>query len=81
MKTFKEMLFIPDSECFKKLPSPEDLKYRIIISTKPPKEYLEDKSVNDKEDNLHKRKDSEEDEWGNEPAELIEEHEDVGTVS
>ncbi|KAL6203408.1 hypothetical protein ACLB2K_027108 [Fragaria x ananassa] len=79
MKTFKEMLFIPDSECFKKLPSPEDLKYRIIISTKPPKEYLEDKSVNDKKDNLHKRKDSEEDEWGNEPAELIEEHEDVGT--
>ncbi|KAM5583238.1 phosphoinositide phospholipase C 4 [Rosa sericea] len=77
MKTFKDMLFIPDSECFKKLPSPEELKYRIIISTKPPKEYLEDKSVDDKVDNLHKRKDSEEDAWGNEPSELMEEHEDV----
>ncbi|PRQ34506.1 putative phosphoinositide phospholipase C [Rosa chinensis] len=79
MKTFKDMLFIPDSECFKKLPSPEELKYRIIISTKPPKEYLEDKCVTVKADNIHKRKDSEEDAWGNEPSELTEEHEDVDT--
>lgn len=74
-------MFIPDSECFKELPSPEELKYRIIISTKPPKEYLEDKSINDKADNLHKRKDSDEDEWGNEPSELKEEHEDADMVS
>jgi phosphatidylinositol phospholipase C delta len=81
MKTFKEMLFVPEAECLKELPSPEELKYRIIISTKPPKEYLEDKSVNDKADNLHKRKDSEEDSWGKEPSDLTDEHEDVDAVS
>jgi len=37
---FGEMLFTPPSgECLKEFPSPAFLKKRIMISTKPPKEY------------------------------------------
>ncbi|TYI86623.1 hypothetical protein E1A91_D04G077800v1 [Gossypium mustelinum] len=42
-QTFGEILFSPGPECFKEFPCPESLKRRIIISTKPPKEYLEAK--------------------------------------
>ncbi|KAF3586088.1 hypothetical protein F2Q69_00027484 [Brassica cretica] len=38
------MLFAPPlGECLKELPSPEFLKKRILMSTKPPKEYKESK--------------------------------------
>lgn len=42
MRVLGEALFYPptDEPC-KEFPSPESLKRRIIISTKPPKEYLE----------------------------------------
>ncbi|KAJ4772151.1 Phosphoinositide phospholipase C [Rhynchospora pubera] len=40
-ETFGDMLYIPGDEPMKEFPSPDDLKNRIIISTKPPKEYLE----------------------------------------
>lgn len=39
------MLFVPESEYQQEFPSPDELKYRIIISTKPPKEYLRSKNV------------------------------------
>ncbi|XP_028069587.1 phosphoinositide phospholipase C 2-like [Camellia sinensis] len=39
-ETFGVTLFHPESD-LKELPSPESLKKKIIISTKPPKEYLE----------------------------------------
>lgn len=42
-QTFGELLYYPESGCLEEFPSPEDLKYRIILSTKPPKEYLESK--------------------------------------
>lgn len=48
VQTFGEMLFTPGSSLRREFPSPESLKRRIIISTKPPKEYLggkEDKSI------------------------------------
>lgn len=35
------MYYPPSSDGFKELPSPESLKGKILISTKPPKEYLE----------------------------------------
>lgn len=35
------MLYYPESNTLGEFPSPESLKQRIIISTKPPKEYLE----------------------------------------
>lgn len=47
-QTFGAMLYYPQSECLAEFPSPESLKYRIIISTKPPKEYLESKRHKDK---------------------------------
>jgi phosphatidylinositol phospholipase C, delta len=40
-ETFGDMLYVPSDEPMKEFPSPEDLKNKIIISTKPPKEYLE----------------------------------------
>lgn len=39
-ETFGDMLFTPDAESLAEFRSPESLKRRIIISTKPPKEYL-----------------------------------------
>ncbi|WCJ19864.1 Phosphoinositide phospholipase C 4 [Euphorbia peplus] len=43
--TFGQMLYYPDSDGLVQFPSPESLKHRIIISTKPPKEYLESSCV------------------------------------
>ncbi|KAM3320400.1 phosphoinositide phospholipase C 6 [Capsicum chacoense] len=43
IQVFGEMLYYPESECVEEFPSPEELKHRIILSTKPPKEYLESK--------------------------------------
>lgn len=40
IETFGSSLFRTESE-LKELPSPESLKTKIILSTKPPKEYLE----------------------------------------
>ncbi|XP_077239444.1 phosphoinositide phospholipase C 4-like isoform X2 [Tasmannia lanceolata] len=75
--TFGEMLFIPEAECLEELPSPEALKERIVISTKPPKEYLESKSSNEKDNGSQKEKDSAEEEaWGIEVPNIKAELED-----
>ncbi|CAH9138622.1 unnamed protein product [Cuscuta epithymum] len=69
-QTFGDMLYTTKSESLKELPSPEELKHRIIISTKPPKEYLESKSSNkEKTDDSLSRHDSD-DPWGVDPATL-----------
>lgn len=47
-ETFGDMLYYPQTECLAEFPSPESLKHRIIISTKPPKEFLESKNLKDK---------------------------------
>lgn len=75
-QTFGEMLFCPDSECLKELPTPEELKYRIIISTKPPKEYREAESNKGKMNNSHNVKESDDEAWDKEPAELTVDQED-----
>ncbi|XAR60738.1 Phosphoinositide phospholipase C [Bertholletia excelsa] len=64
-QTFGEMLFYPETE-LEEFPSPEELKYRIIISTKPPKEYLESQKGN----GYMKGRDSDEDRWKNEISDL-----------
>ncbi|XWS71572.1 hypothetical protein CRYUN_Cryun03dG0149400 [Craigia yunnanensis] len=79
-QTFGKMLFYPQSECLKEFPTPEDLKNKIIISTKPPKEYLEAQSDKDKMNNSQKGKDSD-DVWGKEPTELTADQEDEKTDS
>ncbi|KAL8171442.1 hypothetical protein V2J09_023246 [Rumex salicifolius] len=67
-ETFGDLLYLPDDECLRKLPSPESLKRRIIISTKPPKEYLEAKEMKDES---HRGKDlGDEEGWGKEVPNL-----------
>ena len=63
-ETFEDFLFYPTSESLEEFPSPEELKMRIIISTKPPKEFLESKIVKDKDHEL--QKETEEEPWGEE---------------
>ncbi|KAF6140619.1 hypothetical protein GIB67_013912 [Kingdonia uniflora] len=59
------MLFYSESVCLEEFPSPEALMYQVIISTKPPKEYLETKISKEKgEDSC------EEDAWGKEFSDL-----------
>lgn len=65
-QTFGDILFSPGTECLKEFPSPESLKRRIIISTKPPKEYLEAKDVKEKGDESLKSKAGDEEAWGKE---------------
>ena len=40
-QTFGTLLYCPDQEKPEEFPSPETLKHKILISTKPPKECLE----------------------------------------
>lgn len=44
IQIFGDLLYYPDSGCLEEFPSPELLKHRIILSTKPPKEYREGES-------------------------------------
>ncbi|CAK7331208.1 unnamed protein product [Dovyalis caffra] len=78
-ETFGDMLFCPECECLEEFPSPEELKYRIIISTKPPKEYLKAKSGQSKGNKSQKDKDSDDDTWGKEPSDLMSDQEDGDT--
>lgn len=77
-QVFGKMLFYPESDCLKEFPSPEELKHRVIISTKPPKEYLEAQNL--KGSDTLSRKDSEEDVWGREPSCLTADQEDEDKV-
>jgi len=40
-QVFGELLHYPQTDSLTEFPSPESLKGRILISTKPPKEFLE----------------------------------------
>ncbi|KAF3607736.1 hypothetical protein DY000_02051152 [Brassica cretica] len=66
---FGEILFTPPvGESLKEFPSPNSLKRRIIISTKPPKEYKEGKD----EDSVQKGKSlGDEEVWGREVPSFI----------
>ncbi|KAK3018027.1 hypothetical protein RJ639_004517, partial [Escallonia herrerae] len=69
--TLGDALFSCGSECLVEFPSPESLKRKIIISTKPPKDYLESKSITEKDNGSNKVKDSsEEGAWGKEVSNL-----------
>ncbi|MBA0869355.1 hypothetical protein Goshw_027343 [Gossypium schwendimanii] len=70
-QTFGDILFSPGSECLKEFPSPESLKGRIVISTKPPKEYLEAKEVKENENDPERVKASDEEAWGKEVPDLL----------
>lgn len=61
-ETFGDLLHLSESEAMPVFPSPEDLRGKIIISTKPPKEYLETKSSKEEAQNGS----AEESVWGDE---------------
>ena len=49
-RVFGELLYRNDAENLELFPSPESLKRRILISTKPPKDYLDNESSMERED-------------------------------
>lgn len=51
LEVFGDMLYYPESKHLQEFPSPEALKGRVMLSTKPPKEYLEAKggTIKDRE--------------------------------
>lgn len=49
IRIFGELLYYPEPGCFHEFPSPEELKHHIILSTKPPKEYLESKNSKERD--------------------------------
>ncbi|PON86603.1 Phosphoinositide phospholipase C family [Trema orientale] len=67
-QTLGDMLYYPESDCLKEFPSPESLKHRIIISTKPPKEFMESKNLKDKANNSPNGKESPEEETSGKEA-------------
>lgn len=68
-ETFGDLLFYPKSDSLEEFPSPEDLMLRILISTKPPKKFLEPKTLSDK-DKDQLQKETEEEPWGEEVSDL-----------
>ncbi|KAI3757854.1 hypothetical protein L6452_05397 [Arctium lappa] len=62
---FGDMLFTPDKDCLEEFPSPESLRKRVMISTKPPKEYLKGEKSTTK-GNGSQEKDSSVEAWGGE---------------
>ncbi|XP_002525652.3 phosphoinositide phospholipase C 4 [Ricinus communis] len=80
VETFGDMLFYPNTECLEEFPSPEELKYKIIISTKSPKEKgdLGVETMKVKEINSLKQNDSSEDMWEKDLSEISVHQEDDG---
>ncbi|KAF3776055.1 Phosphoinositide phospholipase C 2 [Nymphaea thermarum] len=72
-ETFCDMLFYPESGSLQKFPSPESLKYRILISTRGPKEYLEASSFKNNGSQSQKGKEKDEHSWGKEVRDVKEE--------
>ncbi|KMZ67601.1 Phosphoinositide phospholipase C [Zostera marina] len=70
--TFGDILFYPDEQSMSEFPSPKFLMNRIVISTKPPKEYLtqskseKDDATKEKEKDPQKIKDNGGGGWGKE---------------
>ncbi|GJW34747.1 phosphoinositide phospholipase C 2-like protein, partial [Tanacetum coccineum] len=62
---FGDMLFTPEKDCLEEFPSPESLKRRVMISTKPPKEYLKGEKPKEKGNESHE-KDPSVEPWGGE---------------
>ncbi|KAI3517432.1 hypothetical protein L1887_16646 [Cichorium endivia] len=59
--TFGDMLYFPHPSDKDEFPSPDELKYHIILSTKAPKEYLRPKHARKRRSSVDK--DSSDDEW------------------
>ncbi|KAL6644878.1 hypothetical protein ACP70R_016486 [Stipagrostis hirtigluma subsp. patula] len=76
LEVFGDILYYPESKHLQEFPSPEALRGRIILSTKPPKEYLEAKDSSMKERDVEpqfKKGESEEAAWGTEVPDIQDE--------
>ncbi|CAH9147476.1 unnamed protein product [Cuscuta epithymum] len=51
-QVFGDMLYFPEPGCLGELPSPKELKHRVVLSTKPPKEYLESRHLSNERENV-----------------------------
>ncbi|XP_020205634.1 phosphoinositide phospholipase C 6 isoform X2 [Cajanus cajan] len=63
---FGEMLYYPETDCLTEFPSPESLKNRVIISTKPPKECFDSNHIKESDNcpMLNESESSDEESWG-----------------
>lgn len=74
IKTFGDMLFYPKSEGSKGFLNPEELKYKVLVSTKPPKEYLTVKHFADEGKPAHEDQELKENKMTSDKNELKHEH-------
>lgn len=69
-ETFGEMLYYPKPGKLNELPTPDELQRKVLISTKPPKEYLE--AEEDKRTKSQRVEDPKNDDvWGEEPSRVV----------
>lgn len=76
LEVFGDILYYPESKHLQEFPSPEALKGRVILSTKPPKEYLEAKGGTMKERDIQpqfKKGENEQSAWGIEVPDIQDE--------
>ncbi|BAT86434.1 Phosphoinositide phospholipase C 6 [Vigna angularis] len=68
---FGEMLYCPQTESLTEFPSPESLKKRIIISTKPPKELQQSDSISKSKAGPNECETPDEEFWGLELSDSV----------
>ena len=76
LEVFGDILYYPESKHLQEFPSPEALKGRVLLSTKPPKEYLEAKGSTMKDREIEpqfKKGEREEAAWGVEVPDIQDE--------
>ncbi|KAJ3688129.1 hypothetical protein LUZ61_017293 [Rhynchospora tenuis] len=74
---FGDLLYVPNTEHIETFPSPEDLKMKILVSTKPPTEYLEEpKTPRDKD--TEAQGGAEDEAWG---EEIVHQKPEIGDIS
>ncbi|KAM3228977.1 hypothetical protein ACQJBY_060110 [Aegilops geniculata] len=80
LEVFGDILYYPESKHLQEFPSPESLKGRVILSTKPPKEYLEAKGGTMKDRDIEpkfSKGENEESAWGIEVPDIQDELQDA----
>lgn len=76
LEVFGDTLYYPESKHLQEFPSPEALRGRVILSTKPPKEYLESKGGTMKDRDIEpqfSKGQNEEAVWGTEVPDIQDE--------
>ncbi|XP_051181803.1 phosphoinositide phospholipase C 2 [Lolium perenne] len=80
LEVFGDILYYPESKHLQEFPSPEALKGRVLLSTKPPKEYLEAKGGTMKDRGTvpkFSKGENEESAWGREVPDIQDELQDA----